>query len=106
MAALLHAPSLGFASFPGKTVNMSRSGVLLEFEGVIPGLRTGTFVCAEIELRTGEGEPDRCIECSGEVVRIEAAGSLQRIALSLTRIRFRDRSRTLLSQADSAMKVM
>jgi hypothetical protein len=81
---------LGQDLFTALTVNISRSGVLVESAGVCPGLELGDVIQLQIDLPVVQLLPARCIACDGRVVRLEVADTRIRVALSITTMQFQD----------------
>jgi len=75
------------------TENISRSGVLIAWRGVDPGLplpSLGQIITVEIELPANHGFGQKCIHCQGSVIRVVNAGEdFPRIALRVNYMDFR-----------------
>src|SRR6186713_1312628 len=75
--------------FTGHTLNMSRSGVLVE--AADPGIEIEPTdeVDLELDLAEIDGAQPRCLRCSGIVVRTADNGGRKYFALAIRRMDFR-----------------
>jgi hypothetical protein len=75
------------------TENISRSGVLIAWNGAEPGLplpSVGQIITVEIELPANHGFGQKCIHCQGSVIRMNNSGEdFPRIALRVNYMDFR-----------------
>jgi hypothetical protein len=77
------------------TVNMSRSGLLIErSESSVTAngsaLETGDFVRVDIGLPAMENVRPRCLSCIGNVIRVDEANGREYVAVSIQGMQFRD----------------
>jgi c-di-GMP-binding flagellar brake protein YcgR len=83
-------------SFVGETQNISRSGILMLWQGrngCAPP-QTGDLLTLDIELPAHHDFSRKCIHCQGTVVRVTAAdGDTARVALSVNYMKFREYQR-------------
>lgn len=88
----LHPVSAGTGQLAGRTLNISRNGVLLVLDrartsGQLPAV--GDRVRLDLDLPT-----HRLLRCHGRVARVEAGGKqAPRVALSVARMEFCDKRR-------------
>jgi hypothetical protein len=97
-------PRLGADLRRARTLNMSRSGLLIECIDETAGLVFGDSIHVEIELPAVQTLQSRCIFSTGTIVRIEREGSRERIALSVGFMEFRNAAvaeAVILQQASS-----
>jgi hypothetical protein len=90
-------PRLGLTRLRARTLNMSRSGALIECLDEPAGMNFGDTVEIEIDLPVINTVQARCIYSTGHIVRMERAGSVQRIALALEAMEFRDAAITAVA---------
>ena len=90
LLAHFYVQSAGDRLFGGMTVNISRSGVLIEsFEQDCP-VKSGDLAYVEIPLPAVQTLQQRCMVCSGTVVRVECNQTRRRIAVSIDTMQFQD----------------
>jgi len=87
------SPFSAFDSLAGVTLNMSRVGLLFCPEvaaesRLLP--QVGHAARVVVELPGAGGEPGRCVECLGRVVRLEEQEDSPRIAIEFRRHQFTD----------------
>lgn len=101
LAAKYSVPRLGIKLFPAKTIDMSRSGVLIEYSeetgavngsGYLSGCTVviGDFIQVQIDLPKLQNFTPRCISCTGEVIRVDKASGQLLIAVGIRTMQFRD----------------
>ena len=81
---------LGPQLFGGMTLNISRSGILVECLENAPHLQVGDEIQVQIELPVVQQLPARCIACDGRVVRLDNVNTRPRIALIIRTMQFQD----------------
>jgi hypothetical protein len=88
------SPRVWSNGFVGVTENISRSGLLLLWNGKQPESRlprVGDLITMDIELPAHHDFPSKCIHCQGTVVRVSACeNEAPRVALSVNYMKFRD----------------
>jgi hypothetical protein len=91
------SPRVWSNGFVGVTENISRSGLLLLWNGKQVGSRlprVGDLISMDIELPVHHDFPTKCIHCQGTVVRVSASeNEAPRVALSVNYMKFRDYGR-------------
>ena len=83
-------PRLRVKGLMARTVNMSRSGLLIECLDYVDGIAYGDAVEIEIDLPAVHTLNARYIHSVGHMVRIDRDGAMKRIALALAAMEFRD----------------
>ena len=74
------------------TENMSRSGLLIAWQGVDPSMPMpgmGQILTVEIELPANHGFGQKCIHCQGLVMRVSTDVENPRVALRVNYMDFR-----------------
>ncbi len=94
--------SPGEEALAGKVVNISRSGILLEFDSAsVPAhMEVSDPVCVVIDLPRHTTFSPRCLECAATVVRLAAAPLRTQIAVSVGKMRVREKEATPASRRD------
>jgi hypothetical protein len=91
------SPRVWSNGFVGVTENISRTGLLLIWNGKQVGSRlprVGDLISMDIELPVHHDFPTKCIHCQGTVVRVSVTGDEEpRVALSVNYMKFRDYGR-------------
>jgi hypothetical protein len=91
------SPRVWANGFVGVTENISRSGLLLLWNGRQAGSRlprVGDLITIDIELPVHHDFPTKCIHCQGTVVRVSVTDNeAPRVALSVNYMKFRDYGR-------------
>ncbi len=91
------SPRVWSNGFVGITENISRSGLLLLWNGKENGSRlprVGDLITMDIELPAHHDFPSKCIHCQGTVVRVSMSeNEATRVALSVNYMKFRDYAR-------------
>ena len=90
LAATVRVSRRGSHAFHAVTVNMSRSGALMESLDLTNALEAADEVYVEIELPCVHTMQQRCIACIGQVVRVEDTAGRARFALTFQTMQFRD----------------
>jgi hypothetical protein len=88
------SPRVWSNGFVGVTENISRSGLLLLWNGKQSGSRlprVGDLITMDIELPVHHDFPTKCIHCQGTVVRVSVAEKqAARVALNVNYMKFKD----------------
>lgn len=87
------SPFRAFDKLAGVTLNMSRVGLLFSLEEAAEGRllpHIGHAARIVVQLPGSGGEPGRCVECLGRVVRLEGQDDSRRIAIEFRRHQFTD----------------
>ena len=89
------SPRVWSNGFVGVTENISRSGLLLLWNGKQSGNsrlpRVGDLITMDIELPVHHDFPTKCIHCQGTVVRVSVTeNQAPHVALSVNYMKFRD----------------
>lgn len=92
LPATYSLPRLGVTRSSGRTVNMSRSGLLLRCADEIAEIAVGDEMEIVIELPAVHTRHARCIYCCGSIVRIERRPEFLAVALAIAVMEFRDAS--------------
>ena len=98
------SPRVWSEGFVGVTENISRSGLLLLWNGKECGSRlprVGDLITMDIELPVHHDFPTKCIHCQGTVVRVSMSeNEAPRVALSVNYMKFRDYGRQVAQVQD------
>jgi len=98
------SPRVWSNGFVGVTENISRSGLLLLWNGLQNGSRlprVGDLITMDIELPVHHDFPTKCIHCQGTVVRVSVTeNQAPRVALSVNYMKFRDYGRDVTKVQD------
>ena len=98
------SPRVWSNGFVGVTENISRSGLLLLWNGKQPESRlprVGDLITMDIELPANHDFPSKCIHCQGTVVRVSVSETeAPRVALSVNYMKFRDYGRHVAKVRD------
>jgi hypothetical protein len=70
------------------TLNLSRTGGLIEVKGVAAELSPGQHVVLRVAMPERPLFEPKCMECSGVVCRTNVGGSASAVALSFQAVRF------------------
>jgi hypothetical protein len=88
------SPRVWSNGFVGVTENISRSGLLVLWNGKQSGSRlprVGDLITMDIELPVHHDFPTKCIHCQGTVVRVSVTeNEAPLVALSVNYMKFRD----------------
>jgi hypothetical protein len=91
------SPRVWSEGFVGVTENISRSGLLLLWNGKQSGSRlprVGDLITMDIELPAHHDFPSKCIHCQGMVVRVSVTeNQAPHVALNVNYMKFRDYGR-------------
>jgi hypothetical protein len=98
------SPRVWSEGFVGVTENISRSGLLLLWNGKQSGSRlprVGDLITMDIELPAHHDFPTKCIHCQGMVVRVSATeNQAPHVALNVNYMKFRDYGRQVTNVQD------
>jgi PilZ domain len=88
------SPRVWSNGFVGVTENISRSGLLLLWNGEQAGSRlprVGDLITMDIELPVHHDFPTKCIHCQGTVVRVSISDKqVPKVALNVNYMKFKD----------------
>ena len=91
------SPRVWSQGFVGTTENISRTGLLILWNGKDSGSRmprVGDLITMDIELPAHHDFPTKCIHCQGTVVRVSTSeNEAPRVALNVNYMKFRDYGR-------------
>jgi len=93
------SPRVWSNGFVGVTQNISRSGLLVLWNGKESGSRlprVGDLITMDIELPVHHDFPTKCIHCQGTVVRVSVTeNEAPLVALNVNYMKFRDYGRSV-----------